>query len=808
MFKHLIFLIFVGCGAFVAVVHAQAPTGRSEARDPEDATSGGELRLQEVIVTARKREESLQDVPLSITAFTADMIEQRGIESVYDIARLTPNLSFNQSYGRGVLDRPTLRGQSNLLGARTVSFVVDGVYIAGNLAADLDDLAQVEVLKGPQAANYGRSALAGVISYRTRPPTDALAGKTSITAGTDGYRELSGFLTGPIGKTLGYKLGARYHSYDGQYTARSSDGRSVRLGSEETRRVSGALRWQPVESLDMVLRAFYKLTDDGLFTNHLFTALNCFTGGPPTTRGGSYCGRVPTIPRNGAIGVDLADIERAGEPGIDVDTIMTSLETNWKLGPGTVTAIVAWNKQDADWIFDDFWINAPGTNNASQVPGPTIRSAANPGGLSRIIELTNYRSQELRFASDGEGALAWMIGLYHYDEIRRGFAGAPTYNGLLANGMLDPANTGPPGTLRSFAAPSAPASVDNRAVFASANWDISDRWHLALEGRYAKDRLRNERPTVTNCPRVLDAEFTSFTPRASVRFDITDDANVYVSAARGNRPGSFNTALCGATLPASEFQRLSQIAPLNVQEDKALTYEVGTKLALADGRMALDVSAFYIDWTNQQYNISEQFRNTAGQLLTTLLTTNAGVTEIKGLEINWRWRISTAWDINAGYGYSDARFVTACDATLATIVNAMASSPACSVGPPFQIDIAGRQTGNAPKSTANAGVALTLPLGDLWTLSARTDASYQGERFGEVYNHASTGSSLRFDARVGLERGAWKVTLWGRNIGNERSADSVVRLGNPDNGNRAYLVHYPEGRQLGLTVGYDFGRAR
>jgi iron complex outermembrane recepter protein len=769
------------------------------------AVGAGELRLEEVVVTARKREESLQDVPLSITAFTAESIEERGIESVYDLARLTPNLSFDQSYGRGVLDRPAIRGQSNLLGARTVSFVVDGVYIAGNLAADLDDVAQVEVLKGPQAATYGRAALAGVISYRTKAPSDSLTGKVSVTGGADGYEEVSAFVSGPIGETLGYKLGARHYAFDGQYEARSSDGRTVTLGAEQTQRVSGALRWDPSESFDVTMRAFFQLNDDGLAANYLFTDLNCFTGGPVATRGGSYCGRVPTVAQAGALGVDLADIERAGEPGIDQDTILTSMEANWRVFGGTLTAIAAWNKQDADWIFDDAIINGPTTANRSQVPGPTIRSNANPGGLSRIIELTTYRSQELRFASNSEAALDWIVGVYHYDESNRGFAGAPVYNGLLANGMLDPLNNGPAGTLRSFATASSPSGVDNEAVFASATWDATERLHLAIEGRYAIDTLRNVRATVNSfCSSVLEGEFKSFTPRTSMRFDFTEDANVYVSAARGNRPGSFNTALCGATVPEAEARRMGNLAPLNVREDRALTYELGTKLALFDGRMALDVTAFYIDWTNQQYNISEQFVDTNGVTQTTLLTTNAGATEVKGLEVNWAWRLNEFWDVSAGFGYSDAEFVKACDATLATIVNAMASSPACPAGPTIQIDVAGNQTGIAPSSTANAGLSLNLPLGDAWTFFARTDASYQGERYAEIYNHASTGSSLRFDARAGVNGDSWSITAWGRNVGNDRSATSLVRLGNPDNGNRAYRVNFPNGRQFGLTVAYEF----
>ena len=218
--------------ALSALVFAGSVTAAGPAA-AQQGDASADVGLEEIIVTARKRDENLQDVPISITAFTADSIEQRGIESVYDIARLTPNLSFNQTYGR-VFDRPVIRGMSQILGERTVSFVVDGVYIAGNITgADLDDVETVEVLKGPQAANFGRGSLAGVISYRTSKPSNEFQGKASASYGDDGYKEVAANISGPmLGDTLTFKLGARYYEYDGQYTGNSSDGRTVRFGSE------------------------------------------------------------------------------------------------------------------------------------------------------------------------------------------------------------------------------------------------------------------------------------------------------------------------------------------------------------------------------------------------------------------------------------------------------------------------------------------------------------------------------------------------------------------------------------------------
>ncbi len=781
----------------------------------QGAASAADAGLEEIIVTARKRDENLQDVPISITAFTADSIEQRGIESVYDIAKLTPNLSFNQTYGR-VFDRPVIRGMSQVLGDRTVSFVVDGVYIAGNMSADLDDLEQVEVLKGPQAANFGRGSLAGVISYRTRRPSNEWRGGASVSGGDDSYVEASGNISGPIiSDKLAFKLGARYYDYDGQYTGRSTDGSEVQLGAENTKRVSGALLWQPTENIDVSVRAFVSQNTDGLYNNIIFKGLNCFTTVPfALSRGGSWCGDVPGIPLDGGIGVDFADIARQGRPGVQQDTNLYSSEANWNLGTMKLTGLVSWNRQDEDWIVDDYLISDPTFTNRSQVPSATM-TIANPGNITRLITVREYRSQELRLASNGEGKLQWLAGLYHYDQTTTGFNGGPRYNINLANGMAAATNTGLTGTLREISQPISPAEVDNEAVFGSMSYDLTDHWHLSLEGRYAKDSLslNNTVQLGSNCAAKLEAEYTSFTPRGSVRFDLSDDVNIYASVSRGNKPGDFNNSLCATAVTASEFVRLSDISPLDIKEERSLNYEIGSKMRFMEGRMSLDVAAFYIDWTDQQLTSSQGYTNNQMLPANISLTLNAGKTEIKGIELNWRWKLNEIVDLNASYGYTDAEFKELCDATYAGTVGVSVQTPPCAgFSNTATLSAAGFQTANAPTHTGTAGVELHLPVGDRWTAFARTDASYQGTRYAEVYNFASTGDSVRIDARVGIEDDQWKFTLWGRNVGNERSPDSVVRFFDPDSRNaigvptfqRAYQVHFPNGRQFGLTAAYKF----
>jgi outer membrane receptor protein involved in Fe transport len=775
--------------------------------------------LEEVVVTARKREETQQDVPISITAFTAEKIENLGIESVYDVAKLTPNLSFNQTYGR-VFDRPVIRGQSQLLGERTVSFVIDGIYVAGNITgADLDDLEQIEVLKGPQAVNYGRGSLAGVISYRTKRPSDDWRMKFSASVGDDRYEEGTANISGPIiADKLSFKLGGRYYEYGGQYTARSSDGRTVPLGEESTRRVSGALLYTPTDNLDFMLRAYAGRNKDGLYNNSISKTLNCFTTTGAQARGGSFCGELPTVAQDGGLAVDLRDIERQGRPGVDVVTNLYSAESNWSIGPVKVTGLVSWGRQDEDWIVDDFLINGATSANASVIPSATM-TIANPGNITRLITVREYRSQELRIASTGDGKLQWLLGAYHYDQENTGFNGGPRYN-VLAMGVPAATNTGPVGTLREISQPISPFKINNQAVFGAVYFDPSDRWHFALEGRYAKDELEtnNTVQAVTGpnplgrgtfCAPILNEEFSSFSPRGSVRFDFSEYKNVYLSVARGSKPGDFNNGLCSANFSLAEAQRLAGITPLAVEEEEATNYELGSKMRFLNGRMSLDMAVFFLEWDNQQVTGSQVATNAVtNQPINVSLTTNA-TSEARGLELNWRYRLNDNWDFNLGYGFAEVEFDQFCDPTYAQILGVLTrvapcSDPLAAVG----VSVEGFRSANAPDHTGNVGVEYTTLVWGDRKLSARLDGNYQGERFAEIYNHASTGASTRLDARVSLEFDAWKVTAWGRNLGNERKPDSVVRFFDPDSGfafTRAYQVHYPNGRQLGLTATYSFG---
>lgn len=195
-----------GIAALPGAVHAQVA-----------ATAAPAAADEVVVVTARKREETLQSIPLSVTAFSERAIAARGLTSIADIATQTPGFSFRSGFGR-TFDRPVIRGMATIQGGANAAFFIDGVFVTGSISGyGLDNLSRVEVIKGPQSAMFGRASFAGAVNYITRPPGDELRGKATVTVGGGGLKEASGFISGPLfDERLKFEVNARSYKFEGQ----------------------------------------------------------------------------------------------------------------------------------------------------------------------------------------------------------------------------------------------------------------------------------------------------------------------------------------------------------------------------------------------------------------------------------------------------------------------------------------------------------------------------------------------------------------------------------------------------------------
>jgi len=284
--------------------------------------------IEEIIVTARKRAENLQDVPLSIAAFTGEQMRELGIRNNYDVAAFTPNFNTVQRVGRAG-DRPVIRGMANPpdpnQGEPNASYFIDGVFVSGTIAtATTASMERVEVLRGPQSAQFGRATFSGAVNYITRKPTNDFNGELNARYGTSDEMQLAGWVTGPIIRDrLLFLLSASHEQYGGQWNnnlqpdsafvnggsadfvfdGQNTEGDATDLGEEETNDLLAKLTWTPAESAEINLKFGYTEGDDALYpTNVLpnavsdFANLNCYIPDDPAepwyeTSNGEFCGK-------------------------------------------------------------------------------------------------------------------------------------------------------------------------------------------------------------------------------------------------------------------------------------------------------------------------------------------------------------------------------------------------------------------------------------------------------------------------------------------------------------------------------------
>jgi iron complex outermembrane receptor protein len=235
-----------------AVIALAAP---ALAQDQEPVTAATGAFGDEIVVTARKRAESLQDVPVAITAFTSDEIQSARIEGLADVAKLTPGLNFTPLFG-AQNQLPIIRGAAQTFGQLNVGVFLDGVYLSGKAAVDLElnDLERIEVVRGPQSALYGRNTFAGAINYVTRRPTAEPEARAEVTVGDRGLVRVAGAASGPLGDTVRVRVGGFYRNHNGWYRSSIDGGR---VDFAETWGGILTLEWQPAENVLVTWRGSY-----------------------------------------------------------------------------------------------------------------------------------------------------------------------------------------------------------------------------------------------------------------------------------------------------------------------------------------------------------------------------------------------------------------------------------------------------------------------------------------------------------------------------------------------------------------------
>ncbi len=704
-----------------------------------DMLSELDMSMDEIVVFARKRRENIQDIPASVGVLSSSMIEGSAISGLKDIASFTSNFTYDEAFGRNNLQRPVIRGMSNILGAANAGFFIDGVYVSGGMASTpLFDLERVEVLKGPGSALYGRATLAGAINYITKRPQDALEGQISARAASHDEYEFTARVSGPlIEERLGFSLSARHYEFGGEYDNTGPGGGKV--GQEKSQSIAAALTFKPSDNFGTYLRVFYQKDDDGHTANAILPAAmnNCFL-----STGGYFCGEIQS-PDSVALNLDVFD-----DPGLERDIFRTSLIMDWEQDGFRISSISSYsNDQLNDQRDNDF------------VPIAAL------GGAFHVLSETEIKSysQELRINSLGEDPFRWFVGgYYYYEEI---------------NDLLEvPFSTRPSVTV------SPVEKISNFAIFASLEYDISKELTATLEMRSNWDEI-----SIEPLSGVQSQTFKSTTPRFALNYMITPKASLYMTVAKGTKPGGFNGDLFGSRVPDSERTRLADF--LTYAEEKVWNYEVGAKTSLLDGKMNINVAAFFIDWTEQQLTTSFPV---IGHRRARPLIHNAGKTEIWGFEAEIQARPNDYVKFSASYGFSDAEFIEFEDETHEQLTGVSS--------------VAGNSTPRAPKHTVNLSSRFTYPISDGMDFFLRGDMNYKSSRFVQVHNLAIIGASTKVNIHSGIEWQDVRLTVYVKNLFDDDTPADVTRFFDASLPTlpRAFLITLPKSRQFGVSVNYSF----
>lgn len=799
---------------WVAGASAQQPPA-----SPASSSAGSQI--DEIVVTARKVEERLLDVPLTITAFSAVELERSGAAGLRDLADSTPGLFVSSALGSRSSDRIAIRGISAVAGtAGFAGIFIDGVYVPSSFAQSLElsNVERVEVLKGPQSALFGRSTLSGAINYVTRRPGREWESKASVSAGEFGMREISGNVAGPISDTWSMLMGGRYYERGSTYVNQLTGARE--LGGQSSRNGTIGLRWTPNEDFDAYFRLLVgRDSDEAAAVYHQNSTFNnCLLQPNPMAPAQLYptyyCGEVVpnagairTITRNSAVPAGFrGTYQDDGVAGLDRDSARAALQIDWRRGALTfssVTATGAEKVRDAN----DLTTRAAFTY-AAAVGIPAIT-------FDRDVRFRDF-SQELRVAYEGDGPFSGLFGLYYFDNRRTEFlayrAGTPAADA----GRRDEANY---------------------AAFGRLQWDPIDRLSLAAEVRWQEDEISlvntSSSPTID-----LAIKTDSVLPRFTVNYKLADDLMIYGIASRGSKPATINTA--------PELTACSQRQ--KTKEEEAENFELGIKGQLFDRRLTFQAAVFNIDWTNQEYSGVLQPGECGNNTALIRLTVNGGETNVQGIEFEANAIVVPDWlTVRATYSINDTkikvgRATTGTEAlegvlgfgtagftpTCQFVALVMGAPPPGSVQSPYCPtaaggvttlqggDFRGLNTSFPAQAEYLASLSATLAheiggTGYSWFL--RTDYARASKQYESIYNYAYIGPKVNVNLRLGVRNDNLEFALWARNLTDDDTPSALLRsvsfqdddgTGPRTANSRGYTLYLADPRMYGATLNYRF----
>jgi iron complex outermembrane receptor protein len=713
--------------------------------DAAEGAAADSQILEQVLVTARKREETLTDVSAAISVVGADELRASGINDVRDLQKLSPELNVGEVVG---LMKVTMRGLGNTSNTRgedtEVTFYVDGAVVARQEAQSMAmfDLARIEVLRGPQGTLYGRNSTGGTLNLITAKPTEEFTGYVDVSAGNYNFRKIDTALSGPISDNVLGRIAVQSISRDG-FGTNITTGNEIDDDSRYAAR--GQLQFNFSDSAQLLLSGEYGKENDssGLFT--YFTPL--YVVGPPapaTQAPKGIGGFSDPNSRNGAGNID---------PELKRESRSITGTFTWDITPNLTF------KNIANWRDLDFYV-AQDLDLSSVVPPPgTTATVAVP-----LKDRHMSDEAQLTYATD---RLTLIGGLYWFTEKLSGttFVGdTPTQNVYFYRAGY--------------------SDGDSYAAFFNVNYQAFDWLTARVGGRYSRDERRidnwqwvagnlivppNSPTNVANDERA-DSKYIG---EYGLDFHLTEQAMIYYTFSQGYRQGA--AVIMQTNNPI--------IGPTTVRNN-----EVGIKFENAVGTFAVDLAAY--DMKIEDLQRTQAVPTTAGGPFNTLINNINGM-DVKGVELSSRWAPIPQFSMSGGVAYTDAEFSDYLTDDPLQFGNLL-------------VQLQGNTPQLSPEWKGNLGAQYTFALGGSSELTVGGNASYVGKQFFDEFNREPfVGDSYTlYDGNVTYRpiSQAWSVSLWGRNLGNDKEfADlSYSALG------RVTSKKFINPRTYGVSFNYNF----
>lgn len=793
------------------------------------AFAGESPVIEEIIVTAQKRAENMQEVPMSISAFTGDFLQDRGINNLVELTRFAPSMEFqpaNSTRNAFLTVRGIGSSGQNAGIDGSVGLYLDGVYIPrqGGLMSSLTDIQTIELLRGPQGTLYGANTPAGLLNVNTRAPTQDFEARVEVGAGKFDMREVSGYVSGGLSDDLAGRFAFWTREDDGTVELKTG-------GDSNSREDHGGrvkLLWSPSDTAEYEFIGDYSRIEtvccDGEWIDISDEALATFDRMSeglgldrdtifPSRTGDGFEGRGEKIDHKSfAQGQGTDEIEHWG----------LSFRASWAVfGDHDLTAILSYRDFDSDQRQDNDEVGVDYSLFASQP------------------ETHETVTAELRFASPGDQFFTWTGGLFYFNDdaffqqqsqLRLpGCLFSRNTQNRVNNGSLDDTIEDRSRCAGHARGDEWDQTHESVAGFFQGDFNLTDKWSITLGGRITYDdkevdkrvRLFNAQSEDTveefdlNCPLCTfgtgtaninglgvlfgtaafedSLDNTEFTWSASTQYFFNDDIMGYFRVATGYKSPGINAR-------PIRFDTI----PTNYDEETSENIEIGIKSTLADGRLRLNATVYYNVFDDLQQIAANPASDPAGALGT--FVQNAGELEHWGVELDYTWLPVNWFSLSGGIAYLDSEF----EEFRGTPCPQLGDVPS-DADLPALCDLTGFRNVKTPDWRMNHTARVTFPLGsgDIeWF--AQGSWMFYDDSFVTI-DHDDRGfqdSYSLFDLSAGIEAtsGQWDVRIWGRNVADE---EYIVTLGNsavPGNfGIRgSKVVYLGPPASYGVRVGMNF----